>query len=497
MLAGLSRPWLGLFTSLDQIQLLARSILGLSNAFALLAFGASVEKAFGKPARFWFTILQASQFHVIYYASRTLPNMFAFALSTLALRSYLIANSAPPSSGLTSKHCRLCLYLLTIAGIVFRSELAILLGTITIYLLIRQRISIAKAVIPAGIIGTAIGLSSTVSIDSFFWQTFPLWPEWIAFYYNTIQGHSADWGTSPWYFYFLNALPRLLLNPLTYSVCIPFATINPATRQQSQDILVPLLGFVGLYSFLPHKEWRFILYVIPGLTAVAAAGASWIWVRRAKSLTYRLLSIALVVSVLASFTASTALLAISSLNYPGGAAITRLHQIAGDEQRVIRVHVGNLACQTGVTRFLQKHNRPQSTEDILQVPEGLVQGWWEYDKTEDPSLLLDPAFWWKFDYVLAERPEKAIGKWQVVDVVNGFAGVRVLRPGEESGTTSPEELETLRLEEVHRRSSKVAEAWKVLEGLLREKVTRGWWIEIRMKPRIRILANPERDYGQV
>ena len=165
--------------------------MGLSNAFALLAFGASVQKAFGKPARFWFIILQASQFHVIYYASRTLPNMFAFALSmskpnrrgrrrankfegTLALRSYLIANSAPPSSGLTSKHCRLCLYLLTIAGIVFRSELAILLGTITIYLLTRQRISIAKAVIPAGIIGTAIGLFSTVSIDSFFWQTFPL-----------------------------------------------------------------------------------------------------------------------------------------------------------------------------------------------------------------------------------------------------------------------------------------------------------------------------------
>jgi alpha-1,6-mannosyltransferase len=126
-----------------------------------------------------------------------------------------------------------------------------------------------------------------------------------------------------------------------------------------------------------------------------------------------------------------------------------------------------------------------------------MQGWWEYDKTEDPSLLLDPAFWWKFDYVLAERPEKAIGKWQVADVVNGFAGVRVLRPGEESGTTSPEELETLRPEEVYRRSSKVAEAWKVLEGLLREKVTRGWWIEIRMKPKIRILANPERGYEQV
>ncbi|OCL01828.1 glycosyltransferase family 22 protein [Glonium stellatum] len=496
MLAGLSRPWLSLFTSLDHIQLLVRSILGLTNAFALLAFGASVQKAFGKPARFWFIILQASQFHVIYYASRTLPNVFAFALSTLALRSYLVANSTPPSSDLASKHYRLCLYLLTIAGIIFRSELTILLGTITLYLLTQQRISITKAVIPAGIIGTAIGLFSTVSVDSFFWQTFPLWPEWTAFYYNTIQGHSADWGTSPWYFYFVNALPRLLLNPLTYLVCIPFATINPATQRQSLDLLAPLLGFVGLYSLLPHKEWRFVLYVIPGLTAVAAAGASWIWVRRAKSLMYRLLSVALMASVLASFTASTALLAISSLNYPGGMALTRLHQTAGDEQRIIRVHFDNLACQTGVTRFLQKQNRPQRTEGTFQAPEDLTQKRWEYDKTEDPSLLLDPAFWWKFDYVLAESPEKAIGGWQVVDVVNGFAGVRVLRPGEESGSTSPEELEILKLGG-QRKSGRVAEVWKALEVLFREKITRGWWIEIMMRPKIRILANSQRCSEQV
>lgn len=40
---------------------------------------------FGDTARVWYMLLQASQFHVIYYASRTLPNMFAFGLCKSSL----------------------------------------------------------------------------------------------------------------------------------------------------------------------------------------------------------------------------------------------------------------------------------------------------------------------------------------------------------------------------------------------------------------------------
>jgi alpha-1,6-mannosyltransferase len=61
--------------------LLVRAVLGLSNAIALIAFGKSVEKAFGSSAGIWFALFQASQFHINYYASRTLPNMFALIFS--------------------------------------------------------------------------------------------------------------------------------------------------------------------------------------------------------------------------------------------------------------------------------------------------------------------------------------------------------------------------------------------------------------------------------
>jgi alpha-1,6-mannosyltransferase len=385
----------------------------------------------------------------------------------------------------------LSLYLLTIAGIVFRSELAILVATITLYIFATQGVSITGVIIPAGLGGLIIGLLCTVPLDSFMWQSFPLWPEWTAFYYNTIQGHSADWGVSPWYYYFANALPRLLLNPATYLICIPISVLNVATRKHSLDLLVPLFAFVGIYSFLPHKEWRFIIYIIPGLTGIAAAGASWIWTRRAKSIVYAALSMALVGSVIFSFAASTTILALSSLNYPGGAALDILHHgIEHPQKPHLNVYFDNLACQTGVTRFLESHRGAQTVLDVLDSEDTLSKRAWSYDKTEDPSALLDPMFWAKFDYVLAERPEKVIGSWAVAHVVYAFGGVRILKPGEKSGSLAESIYGDSSPVVVHTDwTKKVAEGWKRLERVLRQPVLRGYWAEVRMEPKIRILVN--------
>ena len=451
------------FPSQAQLQLLVRVALGLANATALGSMRYAVDTAYGKAAGRWYILLQASQFHVMYYASRTLPNMFAFMLTTVAQRELILVKSMAARAQRSAKRRRLALYLLTLAGVVFRSEIAILLAAETVYVLFRQRASLTKEVIPAGLAGAAIGLLTTLSIDSFFWQRFPIWPEFIGFYYNTVLGRASEWGTSPPSYYFVNALPRLLLNPLTLLICIPLALSSKSVQKTSQDILLPHVAFMALYSLLPHKEWRFIIYSVPAFTAVASSSAGWFWIRRRKSPFYRTLNLLMILSTLASFVTSLGLLYISSLNYPGGEALHRLHErTAADSESKVRVYMGNLACQTGVTRFQQ------------------IRPSWVYDKTENETTLLDPVFWQQFDYALAEEPQRVIGSWLTIDVVGGFAGVS-LRPDNDDDDILP-------LPSSYGKTlSRLKEAYSSIALFARRTFTRGYWPAIKMEPKIYIL----------
>lgn len=462
VLAGTAMPLSPFFKSPANLQLLIRAILGLGNAAALWSMKHAVATAYGKASGRWFVLLQASQFHVMYYSSRTLPNMFAFVLTTVAQRNLILVKSMAQRSRKSVRRRRLAIYLLTIAGVIFRSEISILLAAEVGLMLYQNPSSLTKEIIPAGLSGALVGLGTTISIDSFFWRQVPLWPEWVGFYYNTILGKASDWGTSPFHFYFTNALPRLLMNPMVIIACVPQAVTSRIIGHTSRAILLPHAIFIAIYSLLPHKEWRFILYSIPAFTAVASSTAGWFWIRRMKSATYRLLNLLMILSTLACFVASLVLLYISTLNYPGGEALRRLHErTVAEANEPIRVYMGNLACQTGVSRFQQI--RPN----------------WVYDKTENETTLLDPVFWQQFDYVLAEAPARVIGAWEPVEVVDGFGGVS-LRLSEHEDVLPLPSLLTGPL-------WRVKELYESIARFAVDNLTKGYWPAIKMDPKIYIL----------
>lgn len=79
-LATSSQPAIALL-GFQHAQLVVRGLLGLFNALALVFFKTQLHTACGPAASRWYAAFQASQFHIMFYASRTLPNMFAFGLS--------------------------------------------------------------------------------------------------------------------------------------------------------------------------------------------------------------------------------------------------------------------------------------------------------------------------------------------------------------------------------------------------------------------------------
>ena len=503
-----------------------RAVLGLFNAFCLLFFRNCVHRTLGQTAARWFCVFQAGQFHIMYYASRTLPNFFAFGFSTskqdllnsstnetdshsatIALGNLLLFYGSNSSPHFANKLNRRALFTLTATGVVFRSEIVLLLGAILLWDIHRtpRFLHIRRAIIPPGLLGFLTGLLLSVPLDSYFWLRFPIWPEFSAFTYNVLKGNSSNWGTSPVLFYFTSSLPRLLFNPLVYLICLPIALIidyqrpyAPAPPESSTiiRILRPALTFLALYSFQPHKEWRFIIYIIPPILAVASTGAAWIWSSRAKSLRNRLLAICLVSSTVASFAASFAMLAISSLNYPGADALEQLHHLhymqKGEQKEVARVHMDILTCMTGVTRFLQIEPPPILSrlgghDDDRNAGGSTL---WIYDKSEDLDRLLRPAFWVEFDYALTERPETVIGKWEIVGTAEGYARIQVVRPGEEGSLLlwNSEAEEGTLLQQIPR-------LLRTVEASCRRLITRGWWLKIKLEPKIRILKKQRRREG--
>lgn len=125
---------------------------------------------------------------------------------------------------------------------------------------------------------------------------------------------------------------------------------------------------------------------------------------------------------------------------------------------------------------------------------------WHYDKTEKKEELLDPSFWIQFDYVLAARPERVIGKWEIVHTVYGYAGLEILRPGDgqvdsplwqqvESkgyGEKTEEGANGTTLQVLFAEAERLGMYGLVREGF-RRWLTQGWWIGPRMEAKVHIL----------
>eukprot|EP00004_Rigifila_ramosa_P015722 TRINITY_DN3670_c0_g1_i2.p1 TRINITY_DN3670_c0_g1~~TRINITY_DN3670_c0_g1_i2.p1 ORF type:complete len:267 (+),score=53.11 TRINITY_DN3670_c0_g1_i2:711-1511(+) len=220
-------------------------------------------------------------------------------------------------------------------------------------------------------------------------------------FFNLVLNKSHQWGTSPWWWYWVSALPRSCGATL---FALPLAArVNP---RASARLLFPALLFVAAFSFLPHKELRFIFPAIPLINAAAALGFDWIWNRKDKMRVVWEVS-KLLLSL--NFTLSGLLLLISSLNYPGGAALEHLHASRSAVPGTVRVHIDVAAAMTGVSRFGER-----------------TDGTWVYSKREN---LTDFS---EFDFLLSS--EQAVAGFTAVYTEPGLREILRAQVGGDEGS---------------------------------------------------------------
>ncbi|CAL1695049.1 unnamed protein product [Somion occarium] len=414
LLAWISTPaiyvakYYGSIQSKTDLQIVARLVLATLNAVAVCLIRRATARRYGGPAGVLYTFFTCSQFHLPFWVGRTLPNMFA--LLPVNIASYLLLNRAPNSQRFPSRDVNRAIGLLVSTAVIFRSEIALLLAPV----LLQSWLSGATNLRNIFKVGLLSGLSSIVLVDSYFWQKWPLWPELHGVYFNVVEGKSAEWGISPFHTYFSSFLPKLLLSSF------PLALVGLLIDSRIRSLLFPPIAFIAALSALGHKEWRFIVYVVPLFNVAAARAATWLISRRKGSLFGRLCFLAVAGLLVCNFLVTYMLTVTSIANYPGGEALTRFNELYAERENV-HVHISNLAAQTGVSLFLQTHAPPYPSQIGIKPPPKSYN--WVYNKTENltPQDITNGRH---FTHAIVEvGPDVStfsMREWDVVDTIQAF-----------------------------------------------------------------------------
>ncbi|KAK6461505.1 Alg9-like mannosyltransferase family-domain-containing protein [Scheffersomyces coipomensis] len=392
----------------NDLQLVVRAVLGLLNAFSLIQIRESINSVTFRDRKskikgllgFWYSVLLLSQFHILFYSTRTLPNFIALPIVNLAFSKLLKGDI----SGLTW---------LAFCGAVFRSEIglfAVIIAMVSSLIFGQSNIVINVIMLASGaVIG---GLLSFV-VDSYFWGYLVV-PELSAFQFNVILNKSAAWGVEPWSAYFTKYIWGLFRPPVILLLLLPGLVNDPADDGQiiSKDssdkeketekviphpaknslrvLFVSSILFIVALSFQGHKEWRFITYIIPIFTLQAANGLGNIAMKWSISWSSKLLVIIAVINVAVALVFSLFMGYFSSFNYPGADALLFVNQYIESnqkEQSNTLVHLDVAACMTGVSRFGEL-NSHYITYDKTETEVELEKIWNDIDILVSEDLIV-------------------------------------------------------------------------------------------------------------
>ncbi|KAJ1678053.1 alpha-1,6- mannosyltransferase [Spiromyces aspiralis] len=229
------------------------------------------------------------------------------------------------SESYRAMHCRRMVAMLVVASVIFRFEVAVFaIPMISAELLAR---SIAPLMVArVACIAFVASLAATIAVDSYYWQQVPLWPEWQVFQFNVIQNKSSLWGVSPWHAYFTVFIPKLLL------AGTPLALLGVLSLPSLWRFTLPTMIAIAVFSYLPHKEWRFIIHAVPILNLASAhlVNKAVVSTRGSAKILRLVPRLALTLVLLVNLSLTGIGVWRAYYNYPGGVAFEKLHDMYKD-----------------------------------------------------------------------------------------------------------------------------------------------------------------------
>ncbi|KAL3985708.1 Alg9-like mannosyltransferase family protein [Acanthocheilonema viteae] len=230
-----------------------RIVLGLIILFAFNHFAERIDKEFGELSGDFLRLNIATQFHFMFYCSRPLPNTFAL-LGVLWTYQKIL-------DGRWLCAARIA----TVFTLLFRCELILFYGCIFMWPILTHQLSLSgwNGAVVHCLCTALLILGISVPIDSFLWRRW-VWPEGEVWWFNVILNRSHEYGVLPYFWYFYSAIPRAMI------ASTPLVPLGAFIDRRLLPILIPVICYIFLYSFLPHKELRFIIYTLPFLNVSSA-----------------------------------------------------------------------------------------------------------------------------------------------------------------------------------------------------------------------------------
>lgn len=231
----------------------------------------------------WAIFTVCSAWFWYYTCSRTLINTFEASLTTIALSQF-------PWVGKIEVSCKF-IWLVAVLFVI-RPTSAVIWLPLCLYHIGTSQLSAIRLLVTKYVPISCLVLLAAIIMDSCAHGSFIVTP-YNFLKVNVFQSIATNYGTQPWYWYLYSGLPALLGFQMLPFIKAVLVVLKSRKNHPNELALLGTTVFtVVVFSFLGHKEFRFLLPLLPIMLFVSSKYLS-AWSRKANTFSVWLVSLIL------------------------------------------------------------------------------------------------------------------------------------------------------------------------------------------------------------